>query len=196
MEGFLVLIVLVIIGIVAYKAYKANQLETSEERTVKSLPPTVQHTVAQMDTMAQNAFFNEYQKKKKKVAVAYMLWLIGFHYIYVRKVGLFFAYWITGAGIGFWALADLFRMPSIVRTANEESAREALQTLSIGQQFKSNPSAIPRTDYIGRLSRVVNERLIDVIDLRWIPLVSVSGLEIRRTVCWRPSTTVRNCWHC
>ena len=146
MKGFLILIVLVVIGIVIFKAYKANQLETSEERTIKSLPPTVQHTVGQMDTMSQNAFFNEYQKKKKKVAVAYMLWLIGFHYIYVRKVGLFFAYWITGAGLGIWALADLFRMPSIVRTANEESARDALQTLAIGHQFKSNPTVIPQAD--------------------------------------------------
>ena len=142
-KGFLVLLILVVIGFVIYRAYKANQLETSEERTVKALPPTVQHTVSQMDAMSQNAFFNEYQKKRKKLAVAYMLWLIGFHYIYLRKVGLFFAYWITGAGIGIWAIVDLFRMPSIVRSANEQSAREALQTLAIGNQFKTNPTVTP-----------------------------------------------------
>jgi hypothetical protein len=136
MKTLLPLIVLAVIGFVIYKAVQANKAETSEERTIKGLPPTVQHTVAQMDAMSQNAFFNEYQKKKKKVAVAYVLYLFGFHYIYLRKVGLFFAYWLTAAGLGIWAIADLFRMPSIVfRSSNEQSAREALQTLAIGNQF-------------------------------------------------------------
>ncbi len=143
-KGLIFLIILAVIGIVIFKAVQANKLETSEERTIKALPPTVQHTVSQMDTMSQNAFFNEYQKKRKKVSVAYILFLFGFHYIYLRKIGLFFAYWITGAGLGIWWIVDLFRMPSIVRSANEQTARDALQTLAIGNQFSANPSAQAR----------------------------------------------------
>jgi hypothetical protein len=136
------LLVLVILGglvYAGYKAYKANHEETSESRTIKSLPPTVQHTVAQMDPASQNAFFNEYDRKKKKVSVAYIVWiLLGWHYLYLKKVGLQFAFWFTLGGFGFWWIADLFRMPSLVRGTNEMIAREALQTLAIGNQFRNS----------------------------------------------------------
>ncbi len=140
MKAVLPIIILAIIAFVIYRAVKASKDETSEERTIKSLPPTIQHTVSQMDPMSQNAFFNEFQKKRKKLSVAYVLWLFGFHYLYLGKVGLFFAYWLTAGGLGIWAIADLFRMPSIVRSANEGNARDALQTLAIGNQFKANPA--------------------------------------------------------
>ncbi len=141
MKSLLPVIILVIIGFVIYKAIQANKEETSESRTIKSLPPTVQHTVALMDTLSQSAFFNEYEKKKRKKSVAYIaLVLIGWHYLYLRKVGVQFAYWFTLGGFGIWWIADLFRMPNLVRSSNEVIAREAIQTLSIGNQFRNNPS--------------------------------------------------------
>ena len=142
MKSLIILLVLCGLGIAVFKAYKANQEETSESRTVKSLPPTVQHTVAQMDAASQNAFFNEYEKKKKKVSIAYIVWIIlGWHYLYLKKVGLQFAFWFTLGGFGIWWIADLFRMPSLVRGANEMIARDALQTLSIGNQFRNSASS-------------------------------------------------------
>lgn len=146
MKDFIFLIIVVALCAGGYKAYKANQDETSEARTVNSLPPTVQHTVAQMDTMSQSAFFNEYEKKKRKLAIAYVAWFfIGFHYLYTKKVGVQFAFWATWfIGIGeIWWVVDLFRMPSIVRSCNEGIARDALQTLSIGHQFRNSPSVTP-----------------------------------------------------
>jgi hypothetical protein len=65
-------VILLGIGFAIYKAYKANEEESAEANTIKSLPPTVQHTVAQMDSASQSAFFNEYDKKKKKLSVAYV----------------------------------------------------------------------------------------------------------------------------
>ncbi len=140
MKGLIVIIILVALAISSYKAYKANQEETSEERTIKSLPPTVQRTVSQMDAMSQSAFFNEYEKKKKKVSRAYLAWFfIGWHYLYLKKVGVQFALWATWfIGLGeIWRVVDLFRMPSIVRGCKEGIARDALQTLAIGNQFRS-----------------------------------------------------------
>lgn len=150
MKGFIFLIVIAAMAYAGYKAYKTNQEESSEARTVKSLPPTVQHTVAQMDTVSQNAFFNEYEKMKKKISLAYVAWFfIGFHYLYLKKVGVQFAFWATWfVGIGeIWWVVDLFRMPSIVSSCNEGIARDALQTLAIGNQFKtSRPGAqLPST---------------------------------------------------
>ena len=144
MKNLILLLVIVGGSYAAYLAYKSSQEESSEARTVKSLPPSVQHTVAQMDSLSQNAFFNEYESKKKKRSVAYIIWLLcGWHYLYTKKVGLQFAFWFTFGGVGIWWIADLFRMPGIVRSCNEQIARQALQTLAIGNQFRENPPPPP-----------------------------------------------------
>jgi hypothetical protein len=138
MKALIVIVILAIGAYAAYNAYKASQEETKEARTVKSLPPSVQHVVAQMDGGSQAAFFNEYEQKKKKKSVGWILWFfLGFHYLYVKKVGMQFAFWFTCEGLGIWWIVDFFRMPSIIRSANEQIARECLQTLHIGAAFAS-----------------------------------------------------------
>lgn len=140
MKFLLTLIFLAAIGFAVYKAIQASK-EDADFKQVKKLPPTVQNVVVQMDAASQAAFFNEMDKKRKKISVSYILWIVlGLHYLYNRKVGLQVFYWLTAGGFGLWALADLFRMPSIVRGANEIAAREALQTLSLGSAFDRNRS--------------------------------------------------------
>lgn len=139
---FLVIVILGIVGVGIFMSVKSAKEESAEARTVRSLPPSVQHTVAQMDPASQSAFFNEYESKKKKKSIGYLLWFFfGWHYIYVGKVGLQFAYWFTFGGLGFWALVDLFRMPSIIGSANEQTARQALQMLHMGATFASLPQS-------------------------------------------------------
>lgn len=60
--GFVVVIFMIfaVIGIVL--AARAHAQESREVRTLASLPPSVQHVVAQMDGGAQAAFFNEYER--------------------------------------------------------------------------------------------------------------------------------------
>lgn len=138
MKAFLIILVIAVVvaGVAMY--VRASKQEAAEARTLKSLPPSVQNVVGKMGPNEQAAFFNEYDIKKKKVSVSYLLWILfGFHYLYNRKVGLQFAYWFTLGGVLIWVIADLFRMPSIVRSANEAVAREALQTLSFGAQFNN-----------------------------------------------------------
>src|ERR1700677_1350121 len=131
--GF-VFLVGIIIAIVL--AVRSSQAESKEGKTIASLPPTVQHAVASMDGPTQAALLNEYYDKRRKSSVGYLLWFIfGTHYLYVKKAGLWIVYFITGGGFGIWALIDLFRMPSIMRDANEQIARQALQTLQIGTSF-------------------------------------------------------------
>lgn len=140
--GFVVVIFMVfaVIGIVL--AARAHAQESREVRTLASLPPSVQHVVAQMDGGAQAAFFNEYERVKKRAFIAYLLWwLCGAHYFYLRQTGLNVLYWFTLAGMGWWALIDIFRMRSLVRVANEQSARQAMQTLHIGAAFAQMPAA-------------------------------------------------------
>jgi TM2 domain-containing membrane protein YozV len=138
MKSFLIFVFLVGIGIAVFKALQASK-EDADFRQIGKLPASVQNAVARMDTVAQAAFFNELDKKRKKVAISYFAWILfGFHYLYNGKVGLQFAYWFTLGGFGFWSFADLFRMPSIVRSSNEMIARNALQTLSVGMAFQQS----------------------------------------------------------
>lgn len=137
--GLLVLAALVFAGI---RVFQSSKEETSESRTVKSLPPSIQHVVAQMDSGSLNAFFNEYEKKKKKKSIGWIAWfLIGWHYLYVGKVGVQFAFWFTFGGFWIWWIVDFFRMPSIIRSANEQIARDAIQTLGTAAAFGANAGA-------------------------------------------------------
>ena len=124
--------VLAIVAFGAYRAYESYQAESSEDRTIKNLPPTVQSAVAALDVEAQNAFFLEYNQRRKKIWVSYIIgFWPGWHYIYNGRVGMQFAFWFTFGGIGVWWFFDLMRMPKIVRATNANMAREALQTLSL-----------------------------------------------------------------
>ena len=121
---------------------EASGIATTETRVVQSLPPSVQHALAQMDVQSQNAFFFEYQTKQKSVMVARLLsFLLGWHYIYLRKTGMQFLYWASWLfltpGIIWW-IVDLVRMGTKVAVANELVAREILQNLAIGNQFKTS----------------------------------------------------------
>lgn len=140
--GILFLGLLITLAVVGFVAYRAHAQETKEARTLASLPPSVQHVVAQMEPGAQAAFFNEYERYKKRIVVSYLLlWAFGAHYFYLRQPLLNVAYWFTFAGGGFWYWFDVVRMPSLVREANEQTARQALQTLHIGAVFAQMPSA-------------------------------------------------------
>lgn len=142
MDTVIWILVIVAAAAAGYQFVRASQEESKEARTVKSLPPSVQHVVAQMDGGTQAAFFNEYDRKKKRKSIGYLAWFfLAWHYLYARKVGMQFAFWFTLGGFGLWWFVDLFRMPSIIRSVNEQMAREALQTLHIGAAFASMPAA-------------------------------------------------------
>jgi hypothetical protein len=158
MSTLIILIVLAAVIFAIYRAYTAAQEESKvskEVRTIRSLPPSIQHVVSRMDGRSQAALFNEYEQKKKKISVGYILWFIfGFHYLYYSKVGIQFLFWFTGAGLGSWALVDLFRMPSIARSANEQIARQALQALqTLGIAAFATPQQFPGASSTGHESR-------------------------------------------
>lgn len=137
MKSLISLLVLGVIGYALNQAFAASRSETSESKTARKLPATVQHTLVNMPAAAQTAFFAEFDRKRRKVSVGYFAWIIGFHYLYARKVGVQFLFWFTGGGMLIWWFVDLFRIPSIMRSANEQAAREALATLGISAAFAS-----------------------------------------------------------
>jgi hypothetical protein len=131
----------VVIGAVAFAVFKVvqNRKIDVDVRTVAQLPASLQSVVSKMKPEAQNAFFIEYRSRRRKVWLSYLAWMaFGFHYLYNRKVGVQFLFWLTGFGLLVWGLVDLFRMPSIVAEANSVIAREIVNTLSLGSTFDSN----------------------------------------------------------
>jgi hypothetical protein len=72
----------------------------------------------------------EYRRRAKSAAPAYILWLfLAFHYIYLRKWGLQFLFWLTLGGFGIWWLIDLFRVAGMVRDYNKDVATDVMRTV-------------------------------------------------------------------
>ncbi|KAK7088166.1 uncharacterized protein [Littorina saxatilis] len=68
----------------------------------------------------------------RSLADAYILWfpcgLFGFHHFYLRNYGMGFLYLFTFGLLGIGWLVDIFRMPSMVREANNNSPNKPIRT--------------------------------------------------------------------
>lgn len=80
--------------------------------------------------------------RPKSLWVAYGLWLFGMHYLYLGQPVKLMVYWLTGWGLGIWALLDLFMMPQLVKKANLRVATgNTPPTLKTGEpNTPENPS--------------------------------------------------------
>jgi hypothetical protein len=115
--------VLLIIGSVLL-VNGASQLSRND---VVTLPPAVEAGKAKLAPEMQSAFVRDFGLRRKSLLVAYITWLLlGWHYLYLGKIGLQFAFWFTGGGLLVWWLIDLFRMPGVVARRNEDVAREMM----------------------------------------------------------------------
>ena len=91
------------------------------------LPEAVKTARAKLDPKMQKAFTRDYSRRKKSLLVAYIAWLLlGWHYLYLGKVGVQFAFWFTAGGLFLWWVLDLIRLPGVVARHNEDVARELM----------------------------------------------------------------------
>jgi TM2 domain-containing membrane protein YozV len=96
----------------------------------RNLPLIVQSELGGISVQNQAAFLQEYKRNAKSTGWAYFLWFfLGFHYIYLKKWGIQFIYWFTGAGFVIWAVVDLFRIPGMIRAFNQDVAANAIMTV-------------------------------------------------------------------
>lgn len=63
----------------------------------------------------------------KSVGTTRLLWLIGSHYLYLDEWGVQILYWATVGGLFLWALADMVRIPAMVRAYNRRIALPMLR---------------------------------------------------------------------
>lgn len=91
----------------------------------RNLPPRAQAVYGDLNGEYQRMMLQEISNREKSTGVGYILWfLLGWHYAYVGRWGVQILYWLSFGGLLVWMLADLFRMPSIIRRRNNEIALE------------------------------------------------------------------------
>ena len=98
-----------------------------------SLPTAIRDELARLPAEQQGQFVEEYQRKAKSIVIAYLLWLVGFHYLYFGKIGVLIIYSLTIlVVVGLvWVVVDIFRIPGMVRDYNMDLATETMRNLKI-----------------------------------------------------------------
>lgn len=107
-----------------------------ENSLADGLPSMVRTELARMPGGAQSQFAEEYRRKRKSVALAYVLSLLYLHYAYVGRIGMTLLMWLVAIiSLGIfgviWWIIDLFRMPGIVGNRNKDIAMEILRDQKI-----------------------------------------------------------------
>jgi hypothetical protein len=125
-----------LLGSVLFGAIKVTTKQENN-KDIEKLPASVENLFNRMDKANQNLFKDEYDRRRKFLLTSYLFWLIGFHYLYNKKVGLQVFYLITLGGFVVWVIIDFFRMPRIVNATNGEIGREIVNTLALGNTFKT-----------------------------------------------------------
>lgn len=97
--------------------------------TASDLPSMVRNELATLSAQKQAEFLEEYNRRKKSIALAYIFLIIIFcvHYGYLRKWGLQFLFWFTGGGFLIWWFVDLFRTYGMVQDYNKDIAVEVMR---------------------------------------------------------------------
>lgn len=94
-----------------------------------NLPAMVRNGLTKLSSQKQKEFVEEYKRKAKSTGTAYVLWLLGLHYVYLGKWGIQILYWLTAGGFLIWWLIDLFRIPRMIEDYNKDVAVNTLRNL-------------------------------------------------------------------
>ena len=91
------------------------------------VPSSVKDALGRLNPAQQKAYKRDYGRRRKSTLVAYIAWLVfGWHYLYMGRVGMQFAFWCTGGFLVVGYLLDFFRVPGMVSRHNEDLSRELM----------------------------------------------------------------------
>jgi TM2 domain-containing membrane protein YozV len=91
------------------------------------IPAVVKVGYSKLDPKMQRAFDRDLRRRRKSLLLAFLAWFfLGWHYLYLGKIGLQFAFWFTFGGFLLWWLLDLLRLPGLVGRTNDDAARELM----------------------------------------------------------------------
>lgn len=100
-----------------------------DERSTKGLPMMVVNELRTLPAERQAEFFEEYNRRRKKPWAAWLLWLVGWHFVYWGRWGLQVLYIFTLLGFYVWWAIEGFRMPGRLRHDRADVAVAVLRDL-------------------------------------------------------------------
>jgi TM2 domain len=92
-----------------------------------TIPHSVSTALNSLPVDQQRNFRRDWRRREKKLGMAYLAWLLlGWHYLYLGRVGVQFAFWFTLGFLVIGWFVDFFRLPGMVRQMNEDNARNLM----------------------------------------------------------------------
>jgi hypothetical protein len=89
--------------------------------------PSIKGAYNQLPQEQQAAYERDFRKRRKVVSTAYIAWFfLGWHYLYMGRVGMQFAFWFTGCFFVIGWFVDFFRVFGMVQRYNEDLSRELM----------------------------------------------------------------------
>jgi TM2 domain len=104
----------------------ASFLTRREQEGIMGLPASIHGELSKLDPKLQEEFTRKYTRRRKSLLIAYLLCLLGWHYLYLGRITLQIAFLATMAGFLIWGLVDLFRLPGMVARQNEGIAWDVM----------------------------------------------------------------------
>ena len=98
------------------------------------LPLVVRHEITQLPEAQQQLSIGEYSKKRRKLILAYLFWVIFSHYAYLNNWKLTLLMLGTLGGLAVWWLIDIFRVPRMVRNYNRDTAVAVLRPIRFARE--------------------------------------------------------------
>ncbi len=90
----------------------------------RGMPEAVKLGYKKLSRDEQKAFERDFKSRGKSTLTAYIAWFfLGWHYLYLGRVGMQFAFWFTGGFLVIGWLIDFFRVPGMITRYNEDVAR-------------------------------------------------------------------------
>lgn len=93
------------------------------------LPPHLKADFQELESKKQGAFIYEFDRKRKSRSATFLLSIIGLHYAYLGRWGLFVVYLLTLGGVGIWWLIAIFLSVSDCRDKNRDIALEVMKSI-------------------------------------------------------------------
>ncbi len=94
-----------------------------------NLPSMVRNELLSLPIQRQEEFLEEYRRRARKPALGYFLWLIGWHFAYLKRWGMQVVYILSFGGLIVWQLVELFLVGRRMREYNRDVAIDVLRHL-------------------------------------------------------------------
>ena len=105
-----------------------------------NIPRSVKTALQSLPEDAQRDYKRDFNRRGKSLFTAYVAWLLlGWHYLYLGRIGMQFAFWFTAGFLVVGWFIDFFRLPGMVGRLNEDRARELMSEYKMMHQSSASP---------------------------------------------------------